>query len=117
MQRIVLHGKNYIGDYLDGGSAAHLNLEEHLSKEQYRKILAFAAENGCQYLTFNVPNSECEDCGFIAKQPFTSCPKCGSNHVSLWDRIIGYLTKIENWSEARRIEQKTRIYEKDVEVH
>ena len=117
LEKIRLHGKDYIGDYLDGGSAAHLNLDHHLDVEQYRKLLKYAAEQGCQYFTFNIPNCECEDCGFIAKQPFTECPKCGSHHVSLWDRIIGYLTKIENWSEARRIEQKTRVYEKNVEIH
>lgn len=116
LEKIRLHGRNYIGDYLDGGSAAHLNLDHHLDVEQYMKLLKYAAENGCQYFTFNVPNCECEDCGFIAKQPFTICPNCGSTHISLWDRIIGYLTKIKNWSEARRIEQKTRVYE-DVEIH
>lgn len=112
MDRIVLHGNNYIGDYLDGGSAAHLNLLEHLDKEQYEKILKFAAEQGCSYLTFNVPNSECEDCGFITKVPITECPKCGSKRISLYDRIIGYLTKIKNWSQGRQIEQKTRVYSK-----
>ena len=71
------------------GSAAHLNLDHHLDKEQYMKLLKYAAEQGCQYFTFNIPNCECEDCGFIAKQPFTTCPKCGSKNVSLWDRIIG----------------------------
>ena len=116
LEKIRLHGRDYIGDYLDGGSAAHLNLDHHLDAEQYMKLLKYAAENGCQYFTFNVPNCECEDCGFIAKQPFTTCPNCGSTHISLWDRIIGYLTKIKNWSEARRIEQKTRVYE-DVEIH
>lgn len=116
LEKIRLHGRDYIGDYLDGGSAAHLNLDHHLDKEQYTKILHYAAENGCQYFTFNIPNCECEDCGFIAKQPFTTCPKCGSTHVSLWDRIIGYLTKVKNWAEPRRIEQKTRVYE-NVEIH
>ena len=112
MDRIILHGKNYIGDYLDGGSSAHLNLSEHLYKEQYRKIIQFAAEKGCQYLTFNVPNSECEDCGFITKVPISKCPKCGSTKIALYDRIIGYLTKIENWSKGRQIEQKHRVYSK-----
>lgn len=116
LEKIRLHGKNYIGDYLDGGSAAHLNLDHHLDKEQYAKLLKYAAEQGCQYFTFNVPNCECDDCGFIAKQPFVECPKCGSVHVSLWDRIIGYLTKVKNWSEPRRLEQKTRVYE-HVKVH
>lgn len=116
LEKIRLHGRNYIGDFLDGGSAAHLNLDHHLDKEQYAKLLKYAAEQGCQYFTFNVPNCECEDCGFIAKQPFKSCPKCGSSNISLWDRIIGYLTKIKNWSKYRREEQKTRVYE-HVKVH
>ena len=112
LEKIRMHGKNYIGDYLDGGSAAHLNLDSHLSKEQYNTILKYAAEKGCQYLTFNVPNSECQDCGFITKTPISECPKCKSKKISYYDRIIGYLTKIDNWSDGRKEEQKTRIYEK-----
>ena len=110
LDKIRMHGNNYIGDYLDGGSAAHIQLDSHLSIEQYKTLLLYAAENGCQYLTWNIPNCQCEKCGFIAKQPFEKCPKCGSTDVSLWDRIIGYLTKIKNWSEGRQIEQKTRVY-------
>ena len=103
-------GTNFATDELDGGAAAHINLDSHLSKEQYIKLMSYAAEVGCSYHTYNVPNAECQDCGFIAKQPFTKCPKCGSEHVDYYDRVIGYLTKIKNWSEGRRIEQKTRKY-------
>lgn len=113
--RIKLHGAEYIGEYLDGGSAAHINLEEHLSAKQYEKLLKYAAEVGCQYFTFNIPNSECEKCGFISRIAITKCPKCGSTNISLWDRIIGYLTKIKNWSSGRQIEQKTRVYSKNIE--
>lgn len=115
LEKMILHGSNYIGDYLDGGSACHINLSEHLSLEQNKKMLKFAAENGCQYFTYNIPNCECEKCGFIAKQPFDKCPKCGeTEHIALYDRVIGYLTKIKNWSEGRQIEQKTRVYSKEV---
>lgn len=114
LDKIILHGNNYIGDYLDGGAAAHLNLDTHLSKEQYAKLLKFAAENGCSYLTFNVPNAECEDCGYITKVPIKECPKCKSRNIALWDRIIGYLTKIKNWSEGRQIEQKKRVYSNEI---
>ena len=120
LEKIRLHGKNYIGEYLDGGSACHLNLDNHLSAEQYEKILKFAAEEGCQYLTFNVPNSECDDCGFITKQPIEECPKCHSTHINLWDRPIGYLSKVKNWSSGRQKERKERVYEKikkDAEIH
>ena len=112
LDKIRLHGREFCGDNLDGGSSAHINLDAHLSDEQYHKLLKFAAEVGCKYFTFNVPNCECEDCGYIAKQPFNKCPNCGSTNVSLWDRIIGYLTKIKNWSKGRQIEQKTRVYSK-----
>lgn len=75
-------------------------------------MIAYAAKVGCQYLTFNIPNSECQDCGHIVRQPITKCPKCGSENIHLYDRIIGYLTRIVNWSSGRQIEQKTRVYEK-----
>ena len=98
------------------GSAAHINLSEHLSYIQYKHLLEFAAKVGCQYFRFNVPNSECDDCGFITKVPITECPKCGSKNISLYDRVIGYLTKIKNWSQGRQIEQKTRIYARTEDI-
>ena len=116
LDKMKMHGKDYIGDYLDGGSAAHINLSEHLSYIQYKHLLEFAAKVGCQYFTFNVPNSECDDCGFITKVPITECPKCGSKNISLYDRVIGYLTKIKNWSQGRQIEQKTRIYARTEDI-
>lgn len=111
LDKIYLHGRTVCGDNLDGGSAAHLNLDHHLDVEQYRKLLKFAAEVGCKYFTFNVPNSECQDCGYITKVPITKCPKCGSEHIDYYDRVIGYLVKIKNWSEGRQTEQKTRVYQ------
>lgn len=116
LDKLKLHGSEYIGDYLDGGSAAHINLDSHLSSEQYRKLINYAASVGCQYFTWNVPNSECQDCGWIGKQPVTKCPKCGSNHIDYYDRVIGYITKIKNWSDGRRIEQKSRIYTKEEDI-
>ena len=116
LEKLRLHGSNYIGDYLDGGSAAHINLDSHLSTEQYRKLIKYAAEVGCQYFTWNIPNSECQDCGWIGKQPVTICPKCGSKHIDYYDRVIGYLTKIKDWSEGRRIEQKARVYTKEKDI-
>lgn len=112
LDKIYLHGRSFCGDNLDGGSAAHLNLEEHPSEEQCKKLLYYAAEVGCKYLTFNIPNSECQDCGYITKVPIEKCPKCNSTKIDLWDRVIGYLTKIKNWSKGRQKEQKLRYYDK-----
>lgn len=111
LEKIRLHGRRFIGDYLDGGAAAHLNLDSHLTEKQYENILEYAAKEGCQYLTFNIPNTACPKCGWIGKQPVAKCPKCGNEHLDYYDRVIGYLTKISNWSAGRRQEQKTRVYE------
>jgi ribonucleoside-triphosphate reductase len=115
LDKLIMHSKQFAADELSGGQAAHINLDAHLTTEQYRKLLNFAGEVGCSYFTWNIPNCECDKCGFIAKQPFDVCPKCGSTEVSLYDRIIGYLTKIKNWSEGRQIEQKTRVYSHSLE--
>ena len=89
LDKLYLHGNFVCGDNLDGGSAAHIGLDSHLSKEQYLKIIKYAAEVGCKYFTFNVPNSECDDCGYITKVPIKECPKCGSKNISYYDRVIG----------------------------
>lgn len=113
IDKIRLHGMNFTGN-LDGGSAAHLNLDHYLTKEQYKKILEIAVKEGCPYFTFNVLQGVCEDCGYISKDAFDVCPKCGSKHVSALTRVIGYLRKISNFSEARQKEAAKRVYNKDI---
>lgn len=88
LDKIKLHGE-FVQDYFDGGMACHINLAEHLSKVQYETILTYAAQHKCNYITFNVPNSECDSCGFITKKPILKCPKCNSKHITMYDRIIG----------------------------
>ena len=73
LDKFILHGHQTY-QYTDGGSAAHINLEDHLSKEQYLKLIDFAIANGTNYFTFNIPNSKCEDCGKIIKRPIDTCP-------------------------------------------
>lgn len=109
-EKLRMHGREYIGDYLDGGSAAHINLEEHLTKDQYRNIIKYAAEQGTNYFTFNIPMSECCNCGHIVNGPIDECPICHSRNIKYWVRIIGYLTAVTSWSAGRREEFETRIF-------
>lgn len=109
LDKFKLHGKEYV-QYLDGGSALHMNLDEHLSKEQYRNLLRVAAVNGTNYFTFNIPNTICNDCGHIDKRYLKECPKCGSKNVDYATRIIGYLKRISNFSQARQEEASRRFY-------
>ena len=109
IDKFKLHGAPYI-EHLTGGSALHMNLDEHLSKEQYRQLLHIAAIEGCNYFTFNVPNTICNECGTIDKRYLHECPKCHSHNVDYMTRIIGYLKRVSNFSEARQAEARKRYY-------
>ena len=109
IDKFKLHGAPFI-QHLTGGSALHLNLDEHLSKEQYRQLLRVAATEGCNYFTFNVPNTICNDCGHIDKRYLHECPVCHSKNVDYMTRIIGYLKRISNFSQGRQEEAHRRYY-------
>lgn len=109
LDKFVLHGHQTY-QYTDGGSAAHINLEDHLSKEQYLKLIDFAIANGTNYFTFNIPNSKCEDCGKIIKRPIDTCPCCGSHNITQYTRVIGYLRPTKAFGSDRQQEARNRIY-------
>lgn len=113
LDKFILHGRQTY-QYTDGGSAAHINLEDHLSKEQYLKLIDFAIVNGTNYFTFNIPNSKCDDCGYITKHPITECPKCHSNHITQYTRVIGYLRPVKSFGKDRQIEASKRVYSKNI---
>lgn len=109
LDKFILHGYQTY-QYTDGGSAAHINLEDHLSKEQYLKLIDFAIANGTNYFTFNIPNSKCEDCGKIIKRPIDTCPCCGSHNITQYTRVIGYLRPTKAFGSDRQQEARNRIY-------
>ena len=109
LDKFILHGHQTY-QYTDGGSAAHINLEDHLSKEQYLKLIDFAIANGTNYFTFNIPNSKCEDCGKIIKRPIDTCPCCGSHNITKYTRVIGYLRPTKAFGSDRQQEARNRIY-------
>ena len=109
LDKIKLHGKD-ITNALSGGQACHINLDTHLSKEQYLKLLDVAKDEGCNYFTFNIPISECKECNHIVNAPIKECPICHSKDIRYYTRIIGYLTAVDNWSIDRQYEFKLRKY-------
>ena len=111
LDKFRLHGAPYI-EHLTGGSALHCNLEEHLTQQQYRQLLDVAAKEGCNYFTFNIPNTICNDCGHIDKRYLKECPKCHSTNVDYLTRVIGYLRRVSNFSKPRQEEASRRYYAK-----
>ncbi len=109
VDKFRLHGRKYI-EHLTGGSALHMNLNEHLSQEQYRQLLRVATREGCNYFTFNIPNTVCNDCGHIDKRNLKECPSCKSKNLDYLTRIIGYMKRVSNFSQARQKEAAQRHY-------
>jgi len=109
LDKFRLHGAPYI-EHLTGGSALHCNLEEHLTQQQYMHLLEVAAKEGCNYFTFNIPNTICNDCGHIDKRYLKECPHCHSQNVDYLTRVIGYLRRVSNFSKPRQQEASRRYY-------
>lgn len=95
---------------LDGGSALHLNLREHLTKKQYIQLFKLAAKKGCSYWCVNVLSSFCNSCGKIDKRTISRCSNCQSEDLDYATRVIGYLKKIKSFSKARQKEAHVRDY-------
>lgn len=109
IDKLALHGEEVI-QYLDGGSALHLNLEEYLTQKQYVLLLDQAAKSGCNYFCTNVRVTVCNDCARVTKKTQQSCSHCGSTDVDFATRVIGYLKRVSSFSSARQKEHSRRYY-------
>lgn len=111
IDKLRLHGKENT-QWLDGGSACHLNMEQLMSKEQAYGLICMAGKLGVNYWTFNVLMTLCNDCGFINVNTENHCTKCGSKDIDYATRVIGYLKRISSFSTERQKEAGLRIYNK-----
>jgi len=116
LDKLKMHGSLFTR-YLDGGSACHINLDDHLTKQQYRLLLQTAIRTGCNYFTFNIPNTLCKACGTISKHRIDRCPKCGSTDLDYATRVIGYLKRVSRFAAERQTEEHKRYYAKGLEEY
>lgn len=108
LDKLKLHG-SYINSSTDGGQACHLHMNAHLSSKQYEYLINIAIKEGVNYFTFNIPMSECKDCGHVVNAPIKECPICHSKNIDWWIRIIGYLRPLSAYDKARYDEAMRRV--------
>tara|TARA_R110002072_G_scaffold286113_1_gene451099 strand:- start:20574 stop:22442 length:1869 start_codon:yes stop_codon:yes gene_type:complete len=113
LDKVMMHGKEMI-QYLDGGSALHLNLEEVPNKEGFLKLINATALAGCNYFCFNIKITICNECDHIDKKTLQKCSKCHSANIDHGTRVIGYLKRVSNFSSDRQIEHDLRHYHLNV---
>lgn len=109
LDKILLHGGELV-DWLDGGSALHLNLDEALSRQGYQNVIDTAAKAGCNYFCINVRITICNEGDHIDKRTLYHCPSCQANNVDHATRVIGYLKRVSAFSAGRRKEHRLRHY-------
>ena len=95
LKKLEAHG-SVVSKASDGGQGCHINLDTHLSSEQYLMLMKHARDVGCNYFTFNIPMTKCLDCKHVVNAPITECPKCHSHKLDYYTRIIGFLTPVSN---------------------
>ena len=54
---------------------------------------------------------DCKNAKPITEELDVPCPKCGEKAQYSYARVVGFWTKMENWSEARREEGAMRQWE------
>ena len=109
LDRLDAHSAE-VSNYLDGGAACHINLEQLPSYKQAIALIRNAAKLGVPYWTTNVLTTICKDCGYINPETHQHCTECGSKNIEYATRVIGYLKPISSFSEGRRKEAFRRHY-------
>lgn len=112
LDKFILHGRE-INQYLDGGSALHLNLDETMTKDNFLNLFNISAKTGCNYFCTNIKVSICNDCEKIHKKTFKVCPDCNGQNIDYATRVIGYLKKVSSFSQSRQNEHDLRFYQKE----
>ena len=95
--------------FCNGGSILHYNIDapfDSFDKALY--MTNYIASKGVTYFAFNTKISAC-----ASNHAFYGdiCPVCGQPKCSEYTRIVGFYTKINTWSKARKEEYTMRKWD------
>lgn len=90
-----------------GGTVIHLFMNGAISGEQAKSIIKTVCENyKTPYISISPLNRYCPQHGYI-EDKVDNCPKC-NQPVEKYQRITGYLRKVEYFNEGKKSEFKDR---------
>lgn len=90
-----------LGKYLTGGGICHLNVGEKITPQQAKKLIGTALETGLEHFAVNSVYSICDDEHWTLGK-VDKCPKCGKPITDWSTRVVGFQTRVKNWSRPKR---------------
>ena len=91
-----------------GGVMMHIFLGEEPDPEALAKLTKRLMRTELVYWSYTPAITVCNDCNYSTTGLHTHCPRCGSENVEIWSRIIGYYRPLKNWNPFRKKEFWTR---------
>jgi len=87
-----------------GGVMMHIFLGEEPDPEALAKLTRRLMRTELVYWSYTPAVTVCNSCGYSTTGLHTHCPRCGSENVEIWSRIIGYYRPLKNWNPFRKRE-------------
>ena len=115
LDRIELQG--LFDKHFSGGAICHLNMDQEITdSETMANLIETCANKGVVYFAINYVLQECED-GHMSVGNISECPICGKPITGKYTRVVGFLSKIDNWNRTRReLDFSNRQFYSSVEI-
>ena len=103
--------------YFSGGAICHLNVNQEITDIDIMQNLIHASvKEGVVYFAVNFVLQECENKHMFVGN-VDACPHCGGKIIGTFTRVVGFLTKVDNWiPERREIDFPNRQFYGKVEI-
>ena len=103
--------------YFSGGAICHLNVNQEINDvDTMQNLIYSSVKEGVVYFAVNFVLQECENKHMFVGNVDT-CPHCGGKIIGTFTRVVGFLTKVDNWiPERREVDFPNRQFYQNIEL-
>ena len=91
-----------LNSLMTGGGIVHIQVDSKVTATQAKNLILYAAKVGCQHFALNCVYTKCNKCNEVVIGRYDCCPKCGSNNIDAYTRVVGFFTRIKDWNKTRK---------------